>query len=380
MRPCLLAVPALAGCWKVDAALLTADRVAFAPDVGAPEGWFVEALPLDPTLETRCPDGESAIFVAVYPGDADRRTRPDAPSLPTAILFHSGAFDFVSTESFNDPTTLEDESLLTFQETNGGDSRLTLPWALRRVYTALGHYPNLDPSESHAGALPAALAEKGIAMLWPVNCWGDLWHNRRGVAENDFRSDLFSRDGRTAAEFVFRHALGPFPPANPVELPFFVDSERLFLVGLGDGSRAVGELLTADGPYAATAAVLDSPVDDYTPVFNSTAIAANPVREGLRRIFPGLDAGNAPELLGDGAPSGIPPGREPDRMALLLSANDLVVPANANVDLLTFFKARDPGDYPVRTTLDPEHVLSNADVQLAKDLADFLGGADLPQP
>ncbi|MCB9664303.1 MAG: hypothetical protein H6732_09330 [Alphaproteobacteria bacterium] len=384
MRRSLLALALLSpqACWKVDATLLAADRVALDPEVGAPAGWFVETLALDPTLETRCPDDEPAIFVAVYPADADRRVVEGAPSLPTAIVFHSGAFDFVPADAVDDPRTIEDEGGRTFQESNGGDSRLTLEWGLRRVYTSLGHYPNLDPSESHAGALPAALATKGIAMLWPVNCWGDLWHDRRGVVDNDFNTDLFARDGRTAAEFVFRHALGPFPPANPVELPFHVDTDRLFLVGLGDGGRAIGELLTADGPYTTPVAVLDSPIDDYSTVYGSAALAANAVREGLRRIFPGVDEGNAAEVLSQGAPSAIPTARFPDRLAVLLSDNDLVIPAGANDALLTRIGSGtlDPDDLPLLRTLDPEHILSNADVDLSYRVANFLGGAPLLGP
>ena len=386
----------LAGCWRVQLPELPQDQRAFDPAVGAPADWWVFSF--ETTLT--CPGGEPARFHLLYPGFADRREVEDAPAIPIALVFHSGAFDYVASPTAGDPT-----AGASFQTTYGNDKRLTLDWSAERIFASLGLYPNYDRSELHAGTLPAALATINVATLWPGNCWGDIWHNRTSLAQNNYEGVLFFRDGRTAAEFAYLHATTSFPPGNPVELPIRVDTERVFAVGLGDGVRAVSELLALRDdsgpnvvfPYTFAAAVLDSPIDDLTVYADASTDEFQAIHAGLNRIFP--DGGR--NLA---APSAIPPRNLPDRLGILVSANDTRIPLGANDALLA---TDDPGSTGrfgpssgviaapgrdnagdtrsvgvwIHRNVEPRHVLSNADVDLAKAVADFFsGGLDEVDP
>lgn len=412
MRRALLLLPLVAGCWTLDLPDLDVDRLPLEPAVGAPEDWWVEGF----EMVLDCPDGEPARFWIAYPGWADRRLDALAPSVPMALVFHSGAFDYVFEPASIDPT-----DGASFQNERGQDTRLGAAWAARQIYTSLGLYPNRDADEEHAGTLAAALAEKGIASLWVTNCWGDVWHNRESsTSQNNFTTDLFFRNGRTAAEFAWRYAFEEFPPGNPLTLPVRADAERIFLVGLGDGARAVGELLAIQDTEAASpdldtvyrykphAVVLDAPVDDYRPYFASEDDAFGAVRSGLARIFPGVSPSNAAPLEVGAVSARLPtnPGacghgfNLPERLGVLYSCNDTRYPITANDRLLTRLGTSRPetcaeGAFTgsLVRDLDPERgsfdcvevptwvwrdagisrPLSNADPSTAKAVADFLG-------
>lgn len=368
MRATVLSALLLSGCWKTDVAVLSEDTVPFNAEVGTPEGWSVSRF----DMELLCPDGEPARFYLVYP-DAAVPPPGEAPTvaMPLALVFHSGAFDFVFAPEAGDPI-----SGTSYQERLDGSRRLTSDWSFTRLFTTLGQYPNYDAVELHVGALPAALAEKGIAMLLPSNCWGDTWHNRSSLADNNWEADLFARDGRTAAEFAFLHATSEFPPSNPVKLPIAIDLDQIFLVGLGEGSRAVTELLTVriteEGrtlyPYRDIAgAVLDSPIDDLSVFWDDDSEAFQTIRSGLTRLFPG-----GVGTVADGSLAALPPASFPDRLGLLYSANDTRIPTGALDAALARMAAESGADLWVHESIQPQHVLSNADVVLAKAVADFL--------
>ncbi len=361
----------LSGCWKTDVEHLSEDIVPLNPEVGAPDGWIIERF----EMPLACPNKQPASFYLVYPEDAVVVEDEPVSSLPLAIVFHSGAFDFIFAPVADDVT-----AGTSYQQTQGASKRLTLEWTAERIFTTLGLYPNYDPVELHAGALPAALAAKGIAMMLPGNCWGDLWHNRQALAENNRSADLFARDGRTAAEFAFLHATTEFPSGNPVQLPIAVDLERIYLIGLGEGSRAVSELMSIsyeseDGgttfPYRDVAGVVvDSPVDDLRPFYAEGAPEAFlTVRSGLNRIFrDGVDS------LMDGSIANIPPQSMPRRFGMLYSANDTRIPAGANDAALTRLRGESSDDIWIHESIEPEHVISNSAVDLSKAIADFLVG------
>ncbi|MGC6515644.1 MAG: hypothetical protein ACON4N_14230 [Myxococcota bacterium] len=350
------------GCWKVDATSVDFKSQPFEPEIGAPDGWSVEQF----TMDLRCPDGTEARLYVVYPDELDRRVTPDAPSPPVAIVFHSGAFDYVV-----NPTSADPLANTSYQESVDGILRLSAPWGFERVTAALGLFPNFEPFETHTAALPAALAERGIASIWPVNCWGDLWHNRQGQADNDYSGDRFFRDGRTAAEFTWAHATSNFPPGNPLELPVQVTADDLFLVGLGEGSRAVSELLSVIGEdgftYRPAAVVLDSPADDLRPYYDVNTEAFNLIEAGLNRLFP---EGRISVMTG--SMSRVPYGNIPPRVGLVWSSNDTRIPANANNALLDRFTTYTGVDIWVYDDVAPRHVLSNGDPEIAADVAGFL--------
>jgi hypothetical protein len=377
VRLVLLAPLALTACWKLDLPEVPPDRIAFTPDVGAPKGWFVESF----EMELDCPDGQAARFYLVYPDAARRRFDASGleigapPALPIAIVFHSGAIDYAFTPDPADPSGSP-----TWQESRGVGPRLDLDWASERIFTSLGLYPNFDGTERLAGTLPAALAEKGIAQLWPTNCWGDDWHDRTSVVQNQYEADLFFRDGRTAAEFAWRYALESFPPGNPVQLPIRVDPDNVYLIGLGDGSRAVGELLSVPRPeggfqYTATGVVLDAPIDDWsvlTSAGNLDVAELDPYRVWGSRVFTGAS-------VNSGAFSRIPQVQVNalQRIGILLTQDDANLPAGANLALRNRFVPLDrtPTDAVwIEDSPELDRPLSNADPLLAKQVADFLGG------
>src|SRR5687768_7818498 len=207
----------LSGCWKDEYAEIPPDVLSFQPEVDAPRGWLV--APIDVSLE--CPDGTYDRFYVLYP---EKEAREGTP-VRTAIVYHSGAFDFVYAPNPSDP--LAGTHYAT-------PARLGSEFAVRQVFVTLGMYPEQDETEQHEGLLPTAFAEQGVAMMLPANCWGDLWANKSGGADNEFTGDFYFRQGRAAAEWAYRFVVDPlFAAAFDVTLPYTVDTSEVYAVGLG---------------------------------------------------------------------------------------------------------------------------------------------------
>lgn len=363
-RIATLGIALLAGCWQLDLPEVDRDTAPFDPPVGAPDGWTVERF----STPIRCPDGEDARFYMLYPEAFDPRVHEDVQALPLAILLHSGSLDFVSEPR---PGRLFDGG--SWREEGGGGLRLSGEWAFTHVFTTLGIYPNYDPVELHAGALPAALAAKGIPVMLPANCWGDLWHNRSGVSPNNYPGDLFFREGRLMAELAWRYATTPYPPSNPVELPVRVDPSRIYLIGLGEGARGVSELLHANNESGArlarpAAAVVDSPLDDYRrfeDLEGGTGFGAT--RVALRRIFP-----DGPDSYAEGSFGTLPLSRFPERFGVVFSELNSRLPEGANDTLLDRLDELPASNTWLLRSTRQAHVLSNTDVTLARSIANFL--------
>lgn len=322
----------LAGCWKVDRAVIEAGAVDFSPSGVTVQGWTVRESPID--LE--CPDGRPARLVLVHP------VRPDGP-VPTALLFHSGSFDFVQDPTPGSP--LEGEHF-------ARPDRLEMPWAVRQAYATLGMFPTQTVGEVHDGSLPAALVDAGVAVIVPTNCWGDWWHNASGASDNDFEADLFFRNGRSLADFAWQLAEDPsFGPNVGAELSFEPDPDALYAIGLGEGGRAVGELLHLG--HVPRAVAVDSLLEDLSTAQPATI-------EGLMRVFPDGDlargaVNSAPEL---------PP------TAWIHSPIDPVLPAGSQ-DLVLARLAQSDVHLRIDGTT-ATHVLSNRDPELADQVVDFL--------
>jgi hypothetical protein len=280
MRAALLLPLSLPACWKDEYATLPGGTVRFDPLVEAPVGWLLA------TFETNvdCPDDENATFYFLYPEDAV----DSGEALASAVVAHSGSFDFVFAADALDP--LEGVHFAV-------PSRLGTTFAVRQIYATLGMYPSQIAGEEHMGLLPAVLAENRIAMMLPANCWGDLWHSASRFAENDVVSDHFPRLGRTAAEWAYLFLTDPvFAASFDVSLPIAIDPARLYAVGFGEGGRAIAELVTIDNDtdgspdYTVSGALVDGPPDDLRVLYEDPALYASVV-EGLDRIFPpGVDA------------------------------------------------------------------------------------------
>lgn len=339
---------ALSACWKEDLAEVPLGSLDFTPAIEAPDGWRVTPFQID----LDCPDGTPARFHLVHPED------PAAAPSPAAILFGSGAFDFVFAPRADDP--IDGTHYAT-------PSRLDGRWAIRHAYATFGMLPSELPDEEHLGGLVVAFAEQGVPVLVPVNCWGDLWHNRRGIADNDFAADLFARDGRTAAEWAFQMLADPnFALAFGIELPIAVDPARIYLAGLGEGGRAVGELLAADTledgvpDYQPAGALVDSHADDLRVMFDDPARFGHVVA-GLLRIFP---EGRDQTIGGSLFDAPLPP-----RFAYLYSEGDTRVPVDAHAALL---ERLSPAHW---THVDPgeRHILLDGqDMELARAAVAYL--------
>ncbi|MCA9568618.1 MAG: hypothetical protein KC656_12285 [Myxococcales bacterium] len=264
--------------------------------------------------------------------------------LATAVVFHSGSFDYIDQPEGGQP--LAGQSL---QEV----TRLTAPFGIRMVFATLGMYPAPIEHDDHMGALPLAFAEEDVALVLPMNCWGDLWHDKPGTRENDFYADLFFRSGGAAAEWGWRLvAEDGFGDLLGVELPFEPDRNRLALVGLGEGGRAVGEVLA----YGATPAAVV--IEGHNDDLDAWSAAQPLVGPGLDRIF---KPGDPPmERAFSSAPT-LPPtlwiwsSLDP---SLAAGSQDLVLPRLSPQEIVE----RD----------DTAHIAVNADADLAEQAVRFV--------
>lgn len=272
----------MSGCFTPEATPLAVDLLSFSNDYTAYPDIVLEPF-YYPGLD--CPDGEPAVFYAVY------RESPPGPA-PVVLLFHSGSFDYVIAPDAEDP--------LGGPHYREDDDRLNAAWASSKVFETLGLLDSTD-GEENAGTLPAALANAGAFTIYPANCWGDLWHNETGYEPNS-TSDYFARNGRALSWAVtalfspdeatrtgWREALN-FEP--PIEL----DDASIAMVGLGEGGRAIPELLrrsqfvnsvagnsSALPPIRGT--ILDSTMDNLYPVWIDDTTFGQ-FNAGLDLIYP----------------------------------------------------------------------------------------------
>jgi hypothetical protein len=341
----------LAGCWNTEPDSLATDQTDFLPDVEEElEGWSVSRV----ETPLVCPDGQSADFWVLHPTDAEDDARQ-----PVAIVFHSGAFDYVLTPSEADPVAGAHYA---------DPSQLDAEWAAEQAFVTLGMYPSADERESHMGTLAYALAEVGVNVLIPVNCWGDRWHNAEGVVDNDTTVDLFARNGRSAAEFAYKLAADPdFAVVNGVKLPVTFSPDDILVFGLGEGSRAVSELITidenADGTpdHTPIAAVVDSPIDDLNVYYEMSSIFPD-IAIGLDRIF----AGESTDI-GSFSSAPLPP-----RIGYVYSSLDTLIPSGANVGLAAAL-AEHPNSW-VLDTAEQQHVHLNGNLEVARQAVTFARG------
>lgn len=280
--PVLLALPLLTGCFTPPDDPLEVDELGYDNAFLNTEDVVVRPVPYEGLA---CPDGNPSTVYAVYPKN------PAGP-LPMVVVFHSGSFDYVVAPVADDPL---------YGDHYAPEDRLSADWANRKVFETLGMLEG-DGSEANLGTVPAALADAGTFALYPANCWGDAWHNEQGYQLNA-EVDGFYRNGRALAWAVlgmaspdattaanWRSALGL--ETFPVE----VDTSSVGLVGLGDGGRAVLEVLrraqkvpSVVGSSSALppirGAIVDSACDNYYPIASQPALYPGEV-EGLSRIFP----------------------------------------------------------------------------------------------
>lgn len=296
-----------------------------------------------------CPDGEAASFFAVY--------REGVSDAPVALVFHSGAFDYVIDPDADQPLAGDHYYV---------DSRLERDWSVNKIWETLGMiYPRtVDAGELNLGTLPAALTDAGVVQIYPGNCWGDLWHNASNVAEND-NIDGFSREGRQLALDMVDMLLNSDAAANVgFTLPVTLDAGELYLVGLGEGGRAVNELLLSDELPPVDGVLLDGSPDDLSAYLDAPDAYTEEI-EGLSRIFG--ESGLAD--LGQWSITNVPTDDVPDRLGYIWSSQDTRLPLGAGQGAADFL---DQNGAWVYDTGRAEHVSTNGDLELATAAVDFL--------
>ena len=212
-----------------------------------------------------CPDGLPASFFLVLP-------KSDDP-LPVSVIFHSGAM------AYSD--YVEDAS--TFR----ASGRLLSEWGSSRVWETLNlSRKTLDTAVTDLGYLPTALANAGVAQIYPTNCWGDLWHNGVEIQVNDAEREGFTRQGLDMAQFAV-DILSSIELAESTgfsDVQEKLDTSTISMIGLGTGGQAIYELL-AQG-YTASAVAFDSAPASFAPYLDGDFASE---QEALNRIFGSAD-------------------------------------------------------------------------------------------
>jgi hypothetical protein len=346
----------LAGCFKPysDFAELDFSDIAFDnPNVTVADA---RVASVDSTYT--CPDGEPARVFGVY------RTSWDGPR-PTAVLLHSGAFDYIMAPEAADPLAGE-----SYRQT----TRLSRPWSLAKAWETMGINPKpVDVDEANGGTLVAALVEADIAVVVPANCWGDLWHNVADEVDNDIELELVSRDGLGLASGTLQSLVDAGKVAETgIQLPFQVDDAQLFLIGLGEGGRGVGELLhRTDTPDVAAVLVDSSP--DLLSVWERDPVAFAEEAEGLARLF-GVDG--LSDVDDHSLRDAIAGGLAPARTGVAWSSIDPRLPTDMIAP--TADAAAGLGESWVIDTAADQHIQLNADPTLSAVAAAWLSTGDVP--
>lgn len=314
------------------------------------EGLVAEdALVTGFTSTLTCPDGEPASFFAVY--------REGVSDAPVAVVFHSGAFDYVVDPDADQPLSGDHYYV---------ESRLARDWSVNKIWETLGMiYPRtVDAGEVNLGALPAALTNAGVTQIYPGNCWGDLWHNASNIAQND-SVDGFQREGLSMALDMVDMLLNADAAADlGFSLPVTLDSGELYLVGLGEGGRAVTELMLSDELPPLAGALIDSSPDDLSAYADAPEAYADEL-EGLSRIF---GESELADLSGWSLPN-VATDDIPDHMGFIWSSQDTRLPVRAGSASAAALESAGAWVYD---TGRAEHVATNADAELATAAVEFM--------
>jgi len=357
----------LTACW-VQPEDIPFELVAFENEHTRAEGAVVDTF----EYGLSCPDGEPARFYTVYDPDW-------IGPVATAVVLHSSVFDYVIA-----PTPGSPPEGTHYATGLGEQTRLHQAWGIAKVWETLGMYPTIDATEVNTGALPSVLVDKGVAAVYPINCWGDLWHNEGSVQPNDEAGDLFSRNGHALAVRIMRLLSDTdFRLTKGVEFGFEPDLNRLMVAGLGDATTGVVDLMRREDVAHTFGVLFDAPVDDLS-VWAENAQFSDRAK-GLQRIFNYDPTDTDPErrdppdwsefsiegLALDG-------GLEGKRTAVLYSRTDPFVPF-PDVHYTGMLEALGDDDLIwASDTERSEHVFSNSDSDLARKAIEFLMTGNKP--
>ena len=333
-RSLLLCVLTTGACWKPTFNALPELQSTFAPRSGSPiDGWEVSVS----TLPLICPDGESSTLTMIRPLEPTAATS-------TTLLFHSASFDY---------TYVEVGANKQYRPTDS----LTSNWALRRSFTTIGQFVDDVEDDDLTGAIAQALVEQGSQVLIPGNCWGDLWHNGIDPSYvNDVDADGFSRLGGDAAWWTYRLVTEPsFASTQGIENGETLVNKPVYAVGLSEGARAVGEIISRAGVFQG--AVLDSMPDDLD-VYYADIEEYESIITGLERIY-------LPDNVPASASSVATISTLPRRTVYLYSTLDELVPAEAHIKAVNRLGA--DSNHWVQDLNQRGHNLSGQDLTLARE-------------
>jgi hypothetical protein len=336
-------IPWVAGCWTTELPGLPAADLVFEPASGdGPADWAVTAWPMG---DLTCPEGETPRFWVVHP------EVPTTDTMPAVVVFHPRAFDY-----HPDPDPADPLGGPTWR----APSQLGADASTRAVFELLGM-----GTGDGTGALVSALAGSGRLVFLPSNCWGDLYANDLQDRPGNAVMEGFDRRGYDAAAFGWEMISNEaFPTLNRVDLPVLPALDDTTLIGLGDGGRAVLELLADE--EAPTAALMDSTPDDLGVYWRQTDGLYDAHVEGLLRVFPDRAAAE-----GDAVAS---IGFLPERFGYLYSRVDPVTPVDAHTAAVAAL-AREP-DAWVWDHGRPTHAALADDPELAAAAVAWLGGSN----
>ncbi len=359
MRRALPLLLLTTGCFKPyeDLAKLDFSEVAYESDFVTSEDAVIQAF----DTELSCPDGEPArVFVAF------RKSLTGAA--PTALLLHSGAFDYIVQPDEADPI--------------GGvhyraDSRLSRQWGIAKVWETLGlsRFP-VDPEEASLGTLPATLVDAGYVVVLPANCWGDLWYGEELADPSDAEPGL-SRYGGGFAQVMVDAMFSPETTAElGVRIPVSVNLEEVHLIGLGSGGRGAAQLLSsgANTSRSFRSVVIDSS-PDLLGAYLADPLTWGPEIAGYEDIYGGalatIDQSSSIYALAQA-------NALPARTAVIWSSLDTQVPAGAILPTGLAVNELGGGQVAVDSGLEG-HVSSNRDVDLAANVVAYMTEGAVPE-
>lgn len=328
----------LIACWTVDRAPVDTEPQPWRPIAEAPSGWELQ------TVESPfpCPDGEPAAVLLVQP-------RSPESIRAVALLLHDGAFDYRTSEDTDSLTSARDPS------------RLTAAWGARRAAATLGTWRPEDAAADYTGALPIALAERGITSVVPTGCWGDLGAGAGATSP----PERFPRSGAELNRWAWRLLTqGEVPDAGllgPV-------ADTAYLVAIGSSGRGAGALLSDPELRAPDGLFIDSVPDDLGPYYDDPAAWGDRLI-GLDRIWP---AGRS-----EAARTSIARAPLPQPTALFYSSEDPTVPSGT-IDALAQAVTSAGGD--VLDTTQVRHLQTAGDSLLAERAVRAMLGEPLDEP
>lgn len=336
-----------------------------------------------------CPDDQVAEMFLLRPEMPT--TEAETMLSQLAIIFPSNSFSKAIQADATEQNTDEDTGLVDLPSSSIStelQKSLTKARANARVWQLLNIGDQaLETGVNDQGTLIAMLANAGVAMLIPTNCWGDLWHNAPDTNPNAISEEI-TRQGRSMARLATRlpSDVTSQETLGVQDLFAGIDSANIHWVGLGDGGRAPIELML-EGSTPSGGLAFDSTPADWNSYVSSSA------HEDTTELLMALTNSSTPESLTQSLTAMSMSGLDtfPNKTAWIWSNGDSFVPLPAlisgaqtitNWSEVNFESAPvvgEPGAWITDRSLTGT-VFSNADASLSSQLVSYLITGLIPDP